>query len=70
MCHATKMIGQEKKVGTFIIQLTALCSFGVGILSIMYRENTHTVLLCMGKEERYGRENRYGREESYGREER
>ena len=51
VCHPTEMVGNEKKAGKVIMDLTAAFSVSIGCMSIVYRDNGHVFLLCMGSEE-------------------
>jgi hypothetical protein len=51
VCHATHMLGREKYLGNQTIKFSVLLSMGIGLASLIYRENTVIYLLCMGKSE-------------------
>ena len=51
VCHSTAMVGKEKNIGKQILKLFVYTSLGVGLSSVIYRENTRMYLRCMGKSE-------------------
>ena len=51
VCHATAMVGREKSVGEHILHLSLYVSLGIGLASLLYRENCYIFLACMGKME-------------------
>ena len=47
------MLGAENRLGNQIQIVTAALSFGFGIMSAFYGNNSHILLLCMGREEAF-----------------
>ena len=51
VCHAAAMVGREKSVGEHILHLSLYISLGLGLASLLFRENCYIFLACMGKME-------------------
>ena len=45
------MVGREKSVGEHILHLSLYISLGLGLASLLFRENCYIFLACMGKME-------------------
>ena len=45
------MLGRENNIGRQIMKLSLLTSLGIGLTSLIYRENIKMFLFCMGKME-------------------
>ena len=51
VCQAATMVGREKDFGHQIVCLSVCTSLGIGLTSLIYRENMRMFLECMGKSE-------------------
>ena len=53
VCCASQILGAENRIGKNIELTIAFLSFGFGSLSAYYGDNSHILLLCMGREESF-----------------
>ena len=51
VCHASSMIGVEKKVGAKILKYSACLAMCMGLATVMYKDSMRMYLDCMGKNE-------------------
>ena len=51
VCHASSMVGIEKKIGNEMLRCCVWLALGLGLWSILQRDNMRMYLDCMGKNE-------------------
>ena len=53
VCCASQILGAENRIGNYIELAIAFLSSGFGSISVFYGNNSHILLLCMGREESF-----------------